>query len=1309
MRCHAVYAGTDVKYRYCLNLTIADDQTLCDVAVFGTCLEPFFGTSANGLKSFLDDHLKASKASAFNDPDSLLHKALQHSLVGLMLLFGFKVKCKRSRSQRERHSPVRIRNILEKIRQQTNGYHGKTPQLVAHQMVHANRDTPFVSVVDFLKRILEKNTDDDKTRSIQFGITRNSLSSRRSVVGSDVSWCSSSSSRGSFGQSFSRVSLGQQSLVLSCDESTRSGTDSLISSSMSSDDAPNESMERTDFSIHHSSQDETYLEEDLDGEACRLQANDYGQNEMFDKDVRMENRIFSATGQNETNVDTGDDVDVPNEMHEGRQEKHSDTSRYENISMGFLEGAFDETCWEGEIPGNLCQEGQQIGELSHIGDGAMGGSAQKKEMKDAAMMGKIGYALTNQETSDETCRDADEVPSYPQHLREEASMACDVPTYTEDGVPLNKKSSFDESINDSCLLLADVYNDRMALQRMCNETSIGDQNQDVSKGDGDTTHHHSSSDEDIQQHVTKTSCDDLPYSEGLDTFIDQLDQPVQDPPDRLCQASRHKDVEDSDVEDEVSKHDSRMTNQERENLGTPKNCTEDSGLNTKQPNAKVEHVGEDTQMQAMWQEEFPYSEDLDAFLAEMDENVTVESERKDEVDVFREPGQSPIDGEADLRVISVETTVDIHPDRTVTGSTTDDMEGGGENLSFNDSDKTEENADKKGSRTKSLFEQLVRRKTLMALNSELSAKVSDANKSTGKGTEREDSREDTGETDSENDSMSHDAGNTVSDTDSALTSLAKQSSVGRSGSNVSIPDSKKGEEMFRLGKRVAHSRDSTENAVFTTASVEHHDFSALFDDSFGGLSDTKSPDSCRKSSGGRNELPDTPAPLFRSASLVRPSKSNTRIPNTDTIETSSVTNNGRATAATRMPTAHNGANSIQMECRNFHAANSDCGKPTPATATCTRTTTACNDANSTQMKCSNFHAGNSDGNSSRKTTANNGKSTTATRVPTVHNGAPPTQTECDNVHAVNSDCDSPDSSPNELADTPYDSRCRSFLSVRGMLSFNSTADDGKCPDSAYSSSTIHPSPSAGRKKTSTKEPTENQETHRRKSVHFSSHLESVHEISQPAGSEEVFDDCTVSNSVLKSLPTASHCLRASPRKSPLQSIDNYDNFEGTPELYSQRLQSDKKTVNSVARFRTPMSYDGTPNLFSQLSPTSTDRRHVGVEKYTRMKSVGNDSTPNFFSQFSPHDSDSGGIIPGTEEKPNRRMVSCMLKDVVRYPADNMCQSTPDLFETSSHGGSEGGDLGASPDLFGDSPIPDSPVSVRHTGVMSLCKRLFHRQ
>ncbi|XP_066286283.1 serine-rich adhesin for platelets-like [Branchiostoma lanceolatum] len=1274
MRCHAVYTGTDIKYRYCLNLTIADDETLCDVAVFGTCLEPFLGISANGLKSFLDEHLKTSKASTLNDPDSLLHKALQNSLVGLMFLFGFKVNCERSRSQRERHSPVRIRNILEKSCQQRNWHHGKLPQLVAHQMVHANRDTPFVSVLDLLKQILKTYTEDNKVRegSREFGVPRNTLPSRKSVSNSDISWCSSSSSRASFGQSMSRVSLGQQSLVLSCDES---GSESLISSSMS-DDLQSEPMEKTDSIAHHSSQDETYFEENLESESYRWQANDYRQNDVSDI-VGMEGRMEKRTCSETTYGEIREDVDVPDEKHEGRQaviQEHPDTSRCENMSAQFLEGAFDETCWEGELPGNLCQKGKQKDHLSGIGDGAMGGSACKEP---AAMAGEICYASTNQDASDETSGASDLDVSYNlQHAEKEPSRLCehDVTTSTEEEV-LHENSGFDESVNDSYLLLAELNDHDTA-----SFAHFDDQNHDVCRRDGNPTHQHSSSSDDIQHHVTKTSCDDLPYSEGLDTFIDQLDQPMQYRPERICQTGNYKVMADSNAEDQNSKHDENMVQQEREISDASRSCTnlsEDNGLNMKQKqSANVEHVGdEEREMQAMWQEDFPYSEDLDAFLAEMDENITVESERKEEADVskIKEPVQQPIENEV---VFSVETNIDIHPCRTETGSTCG-MEGSRGNLSFLHTDKKGVNTDKKG-RTKSLFEQLVRRKTLVALDIEETSQTAEV-LTKGKGTEKKESRKDTGEIDSESDSTSHDRDKIVSDSDSVLsvTSSVKQSSVERSDSAVSIPDSEKSQKSsgkLPAGKSMvqSQSQDSMENAVFTTALVENHDFSILFDDSFGHLSDTESPDSCRNScgdAGGMNELPDTPAPPSRAASLARPSRTSTRSFNLVHTEMAPVTNNGKTTAATRMPAERNGACSTQIECSSL-----------------------------------------------QRPFSNNLKKIAATRMPAACNGANPTQTECSTSHSANSDCDSPDSSPNELADTPHDSRCKSFLSVRGMLSFNSTTDDGKCSDSAYSSSHTHLLPSDERKNISAEEP--KQETQRRKSVHFSSHLESVHEISKLTGTEEVFDDYSVSKSVLKTLPTVSqYALPRKPacykyRKSPLQSIDNYGSdvqYERTPELYSQRLMSDKKTVNSVARTQTPMSNEGTPNFFSQVSPMSADRRQVRGGRSTRKKSVGTDSTPNFFSQFSPQDSDSEGIIPGTEDRPCRRRVSCMLKNVIRYPADDTYQGTPDMFETSLHGGSESGDLGASPDLFGDSPIPDSPANVRHTGVMSLCKRLFHRQ
>ncbi|KAI8488961.1 hypothetical protein Bbelb_331850 [Branchiostoma belcheri] len=1014
LRCHAVYIAADIRYRYCLNLTVTDDQTLCEVAVFGTCLEPFFGISANGLKSFLQNHLKTSKASTPNNPDSLLHEALQKSLVGLMFLFGFKVKCERSRSQRERHSPVRIRSILEKTCQQRNGYLGKNlPQLVAHQMVHANRDTPFVSVLDLLKWIILE-TDDNKARETstsEFGVPRNTLPSRRSVNSSDISWCSGNSARTSFGQSLSRVSLGQQSLVLSCDEGN-----SLISSTMS-DDLQNESDEKTDSSINHStySWDETYYEENLQlhSESYYFHANASEvakRNEVCDVQVegldgRMENRACSATRHHVI-----DDVGGGGNVQEGRNDVHqecSNTSGCENMSAQFLEGAFDETCWEGETPGNLSHEEQQSDHQSDRGDGsAMRAPVQKEQ---AAATVEMCHDCTHLHTSDETCGDPEVEALYNPQLAGQKAYSWthedNIPTCktsTEDEVP-NEELSFDESVNDSYLLLAELNSDGMHMPEKDNNTDhfdcCSDQTHDVCKREVDPTHQGSSSDsEDVRHHETKTSCDDLPYSEGLDTFIDQLDQPVQGPLERLrhtIASSHEKDMADSNVEDKISRQEECLVQPES---GISKNCTniiEDNGLNMKDKheNMILGNIEEEKEIQAMWQEDFPYSEDLDAFLAEMDENITVESERKEDVHVVKEIAQRPIEDETDTCVTSVETTVDIHQ------------------------------YSEKGE-----------------------------------------------------------------------TSSAK----------------------FPTGdKSVEQPQDSTENVVFMAASEENHDFSALFDESFGHLSDTESVGSCRDSCGevgGVNELPDTPGPPSRAASVLRASRTSTRSFNMENTETSPVTKNGKILAAT------------------------------------------------------------------------------TTRLPTERDGANPTRTESGNLHTTTSDCDSPDSSPNELADTPHDNKCRSFLSVRGT-SFNSTAGDGKVSDSAYSSSIL---PGAETKNEPFEELKGKQERQRRKSVHFSSHLESVHEV----------------------------------------------------------------------------------------------------------------------SQLSPRDSGSDGIVPGTQDRPCRRRVSCMLKNVVRFPVDDAFQGTgtPDLFETSLHGDSEGGDLGASPDLFGDSPIPDSPVNVRqHTAVMSLCKRLFHRQ
>ncbi|XP_019634405.1 PREDICTED: uncharacterized protein LOC109477537 [Branchiostoma belcheri] len=939
LRCHAVYIAADIRYRYCLNLTVTDDQTLCEVAVFGTCLEPFFGISANGLKSFLQNHLKTSKASTPNNPDSLLHEALQKSLVGLMFLFGFKVKCERSRSQRERHSPVRIRSILEKTCQQRNGYLGKNlPQLVAHQLVHANRDTPFVSVLDLLKWIILE-TDDNKARETstsEFGVPRNTLPSRRSVNSSDISWCSGNSARTSFGQTLSRVSLGQQSLVLSCDEGN-----SLMSSTMS-DDLQNESDEKTDSSINHStySWDETYYEENLQlhSESYYFHANASEvakQNEVCDVQVegldgRMENRACSATRHHVVI----DDVGGGGNEQEGKNDVHqecSNTSGCENMSAQFLEGAFDETCWEGETPGNLSHEEQQNDHQSDRGDGsAMRAHVQKEQ---AAAIGEMCHDCTHLHTSDETCGDPEVEALYnPQLAGQEAyswTHEHDIPTCktsTEDEVP-NEELSFDESVNDSYLLLAELNSDDRHMPEKDNDKDhfdcCSDQTHNVCKREVDPTHQGSSSgSEDVRHHETKTSCDDLPYSEGLDTFIDQLDQPVQGPLERLrhtTASSHEKDMADSNVEDKISRQEECLVQPES---GISKNCTniiEDNGLNMKEKheNMILCNIEEEKEIQAMWQEDFPYSEDLDAFLAEMDENITVERERKEDVHVVKEIAQRPIEDETDKCVTSVETTVDIHQCRAETGSTAD-MEGSRTNSSLlktNTDKKDIKNTDKIG-RTKSLFERLVRRKTILALNSaETDQTTETSDESIDKETEEKDSRDLTGECDSDSDSTSRYRDKIVSesDTDSVLSmsSSVQQPSVVRSSSIVSIPDSEKGETSsakFPTGdKSVEQPQDSTENVVFMAASEENHDFSALFDESFGHLSDTESVGPCRDSCGevgGVNELPDTPGPPSRAASVLRASRTSTRSFNMENTETSPVTKNGKIPSCYNYKTAN---------------------------------------------------------------------------------------------------------------------------------------------------------------------------------------------------------------------------------------------------------------------------------------------------------------------------------------------------------------------------------------------------------------------
>ncbi|KAK2920371.1 DNA damage-induced apoptosis suppressor protein [Channa argus] len=77
-----------VDYRYRLSLRVARDTCIFGVTVFGTCLNPFFGIPASGLKRLVDSSDGPDGASTRS---TLLLKSVEHCFIGRHFIFGIKV------------------------------------------------------------------------------------------------------------------------------------------------------------------------------------------------------------------------------------------------------------------------------------------------------------------------------------------------------------------------------------------------------------------------------------------------------------------------------------------------------------------------------------------------------------------------------------------------------------------------------------------------------------------------------------------------------------------------------------------------------------------------------------------------------------------------------------------------------------------------------------------------------------------------------------------------------------------------------------------------------------------------------------------------------------------------------------------------------------------------------------------------------------------------------------------------------------------------------------------------------------------
>nr|XP_015196695.1 PREDICTED: DNA damage-induced apoptosis suppressor protein isoform X3 [Lepisosteus oculatus] len=92
-KCGFICGVDDVKYRYRLSFGVARNSDIFGVAVFGSCLDPYFGVSAGFLHRFMED----LKKDAGDMVHTLLIQAVKDCFVGRHFIFGIKLSSVQSR------------------------------------------------------------------------------------------------------------------------------------------------------------------------------------------------------------------------------------------------------------------------------------------------------------------------------------------------------------------------------------------------------------------------------------------------------------------------------------------------------------------------------------------------------------------------------------------------------------------------------------------------------------------------------------------------------------------------------------------------------------------------------------------------------------------------------------------------------------------------------------------------------------------------------------------------------------------------------------------------------------------------------------------------------------------------------------------------------------------------------------------------------------------------------------------------------------------------------------------------------------
>ncbi|KAM9300406.1 DNA damage-induced apoptosis suppressor protein [Morus bassanus] len=145
LKCGCTGEAKDASYRYRLSLRIADTNDLFDITVFGSCLDPLFGVTAENLQRCIQDFNQLSGETNTEASPGVLVQAVEACFIGKRFIFGVK-DCAREDGRC---------SAASSILQNCSRINRSTKNLTACQIFLPNTAVTGFTVISYFHRLLQ--------------------------------------------------------------------------------------------------------------------------------------------------------------------------------------------------------------------------------------------------------------------------------------------------------------------------------------------------------------------------------------------------------------------------------------------------------------------------------------------------------------------------------------------------------------------------------------------------------------------------------------------------------------------------------------------------------------------------------------------------------------------------------------------------------------------------------------------------------------------------------------------------------------------------------------------------------------------------------------------------------------------------------------------------------------------------------------------------------------------------------------------------------------------------------------------------